>query len=103
MSTFVDFETLKARVKIEQTIPLLGLRMRQHADQYRGPCPACKQGGERGLAINAAKQGYYCVSQRKGGDLIALCLRTTFTGGQPDQRQRALPTGSLSAAPIMRS
>jgi len=31
MSTFVDFEDLKTRVKIEQTIPLLGLRMRQHA------------------------------------------------------------------------
>jgi len=72
MSTFVDFEALKARVKIEQTIPLLGLKLRQHGDQYRGPCPACKNGGDRALAINSGKQSYYCFSQRKGGDLIAL-------------------------------
>jgi DNA primase len=72
MSTFVDFEALKARVRIEQTIPLLGLKLRQHGDQYRGPCPACKNGGDRALAINSGKQSYYCFSQRKGGDLIAL-------------------------------
>jgi len=72
MSTFVDFEDLKARVRIEQTIPLLELKLRRQGDQYRGPCPACKQGGERGLAINTGKQSYYCFSQRKGGDLIAL-------------------------------
>ena len=34
MSTLVDFEDLKSRVKIEQTISLLALRMRQHGDQY---------------------------------------------------------------------
>ena len=56
MSTFVDFEALKARVKIEQAIPLLGLKLRQHGDQYRGPCPACKNGGDRALAINSGKQ-----------------------------------------------
>jgi DNA primase len=72
MSTFIDFEALKTRVKIEETIPLLGLRMRQHGDQYRGPCPACRQGGDRALAINSRMQSYYCFSQRKGGDLIAL-------------------------------
>src|SRR5580658_4461313 len=72
MSTFVDFETLKARINIDKTIPLLALKMRQHGDQYRGPCPACRQGGDRALAINSGKQSYYCFSQRKGGDLIAL-------------------------------
>src|SRR6202051_2995213 len=72
MSTFVDFEVLKSRVRIEQTISLLGLQMRQHGDQYRGPCPACKQGGDRALAINSGKQSYYCFSQKKGGDVIAL-------------------------------
>ena len=71
MSTFVDFEALKARVKIDQTIPHR-LKMLRHGDQYRGQCPACKQGGDRALAINSAKQSYYCFSQRKGGDLIAL-------------------------------
>lgn len=72
MSTFIDFEDLKARIRIEQTLPLLGLQMRQHGDQYRGPCPACRQGGDRALAINSGKQSYYCFSQKKGGDVIAL-------------------------------
>jgi DNA primase len=72
MSMFVDFEVLKTRIKIEQTIGLLGLQMRQHGDQYRGPCPACKQGGDRALAINSGKQSYYCFYQKKGGDVIAL-------------------------------
>jgi DNA primase len=71
-NTFIDFEALKARVKIEQAIPLLGLQMKQHGEQYRGPCPVCKQGGDRALAINSGKQSYYCFPQRKGGDLIAL-------------------------------
>jgi DNA primase len=72
MSTFIDFQRLKDRIRIDQAIPLLGLKLRQHGDQYRGPCPACKTGGERALAINASKHGYYCFAQRKGGDLIAL-------------------------------
>jgi DNA primase len=72
MSTFIDFEALKTRVKIEQTIPLRGLRMRQHGDQYRGPCPVCRQDGDRALAINSGLESYYCFPQRKGGDLIAL-------------------------------
>lgn len=72
MSMFVDFEDLKTRIRIEQTLPLLGLRMRQHGDQYRGACPACQNGGDRALAINSGKQSYYCFSQKKGGDIIAL-------------------------------
>ena len=66
MSTFVDFEDLKARVKIEQTIPLLGLKMRQHGDQYRGPCPACKSGGDRALAINSGKAELLLLFPAKG-------------------------------------
>ena len=57
MSTFVDFEVLKSRVRIEQTIGLLGLQMRQHGDQYRGPCPACKQGGDRALRFSRERAG----------------------------------------------
>src|SRR4029077_12455798 len=69
---FVDFAELKNRVKIEQVVPMLGLQMRQKGDQMRGPCPRCKAGGERALAVNTTNQSYYCFAEGKGGDLIAL-------------------------------
>lgn len=47
---------------------MLDLKLRQHGDQYRGPCPACKNAGHRALAINVRKQGYYCFAQRQGGN-----------------------------------
>jgi DNA primase len=113
MSTFVDFEDLKARIKIEQMIPLLGLRMRQNGVQYRGPCLACKQGGERGLALNSAKQSYYCFSERKGGDLIGLVAHTRgiaqkdaaaylveqFGNGQPARRDTSHSVSNSSPSP----
>lgn len=69
---FVDFAELKKRVRIENVVALLGLKMNQKGDQWRGPCTACKSGGERALAVNTTKQSYYCFAQAKGGDLIAL-------------------------------
>ncbi len=68
---FVDFAELKARVKIQDVVALLQLSMQQKGDQWRGPCPACNQGGERALAVNTSKQSYYCFADKKGGDLIA--------------------------------
>jgi hypothetical protein len=67
---FVDFAELKARIRIEQVIPILGLTMKG-GNQLRGPCPACK-GDPRAMAINTDKQGFYCHARSKGGDLIAL-------------------------------
>lgn len=78
MSTFVDFESLKARIRIEEILPLLGLSLRQHGTQYRGPCPACRS-GDRTLAVNSAKQSYYCFTERKGGDVIGLTAHVRGT------------------------
>lgn len=73
MSTkYVDFAQIKSSVPIASVIPLLNLTMRQNGPQFRGPCPACKSGGDRALAINTDKAGYYCFAQKKGGDVIAL-------------------------------
>src|SRR5688500_13557499 len=71
-TTFVDFAQLKESVRIEQIVAWLGLRMKQSGDQFRGPCPVCKTGGDRALAVNTAKQGFYCFSLKRGGDIIAL-------------------------------
>ena len=73
MSTkYVDFAQIKSSVSVASVIPVLNLTMRQNGAQFRGPCPACKAGGDRALAINADKAGYYCFAQKKGGDVIAL-------------------------------
>lgn len=71
-TAFVDFAVLKQRVKIEDVVALLKLQGVYKGEQWRGPCPACNQGGERALAVNTGKQSYYCFAEKKGGDLIAL-------------------------------
>jgi hypothetical protein len=81
---FVDFAAVKARVKIEDVIPILGLTMKGN-QQLRGPCPVCK-GDPRALAINIDKQGFYCHARGKGGDVIALTAHVRSTS----QREAAL-------------
>jgi hypothetical protein len=71
MTKFVDFEEVKATVTFGQAINLLSLQMKQHGQQWRGPCPACKKGGDRALVVTEGK-GFFCFSSHKGGDVIAL-------------------------------
>jgi hypothetical protein len=59
---FIDFQALKLEIKIEDAVPLFGLKVSQFKDQMRGPCPACKSGGDRALVITAAKSVYYCFA-----------------------------------------
>ena len=70
--TFYDFEAIKEAFPVEKVITLLGLDMKEKAGQHRGPCPACKSGGDRALAINSTKRSYYCFADGKGGDVISL-------------------------------
>ena len=69
---FVDFASLKERVKIEDAAAMLGLPMKQTGEQMRAPCPHCKSGGDRALVITPSKQLFYCFSAKTGGDLIKL-------------------------------
>ncbi|MGI9356599.1 MAG: CHC2 zinc finger domain-containing protein [Rhizobiaceae bacterium] len=69
---YVDFAALKQRVAIEEALPLLGLKMKQRAGQWRVPCPVCRSGGERALVVTPAKSAFYCFGGRVGGDVIAL-------------------------------
>jgi DNA primase len=68
---FIDFADLKNRVSIAQCVQMLDLRMKGN-DQLRSACPSCRNGGERALAVNISKSSYYCFSDGKGGDQIAL-------------------------------
>ncbi len=69
---FIDFHALKQEIKIEDTMPLLGLKVSQFSDQMRGPCPICKTGGDRALVVTASKGVFYCFAAGEGGDVIAL-------------------------------
>ena len=69
---FIDFQTLKQEIRIEEAMPLLGLKPAQFSDQMRSPCPACKSGGDRALVITASKNVFYCFASGQGGDLISL-------------------------------
>lgn len=70
--SFVDFAALKERVAIDDVLSDLGLQMKHHSGQWRGPCPTCKTGGNRALVITPEKSAFYCFGGRIGGDVIAL-------------------------------
>ncbi len=80
MSSFIDFNVLKETVTIDQVAGLLGLELKQSGGQLRGPCPACKSGGDRALVITPEKGVYYCFADKKGGDLIALAAHIREVG-----------------------
>lgn len=68
---FIDYAELKRRIPIEEAIPLLALSVKQHGQQWRGPCPTCKQGGDRALVITHGK-GFFCFGAKTGGDILKL-------------------------------
>jgi len=69
---YLDFKQLKDEVRIENACRSLNLTMAKAGAQMRGPCPACKTGGDRAMAINTDKQSFYCFPSRVGGDVIGL-------------------------------
>ena len=69
---FIYFRHLKQTVKIEEVFSRLGLSLKQYGEQSRGPCPACKSGGDRALVVTPSKAAFYCFAAKQGGDVIAL-------------------------------
>ena len=110
---FVDFAELKTRVSIEQAISVLGLNLKLHVNQYRGPCPTCQSGGDRALVITPGKGLFYCFAQKTGGDQIALVAHikglglsdaASFLGGTdtvPAPRSSAVQV-TVPAAPAVK-
>jgi len=76
---YVDFAELKGRVSITDAVGRLGVSLAQRHDQLRGPCPACKSGGDRALVVTPVKQAFYCFGGRTGGDVIALVAHVRGT------------------------
>jgi DNA primase len=72
MAKFIDFDAVKQQYTIDDTAAALKLVMTPGTNQMRGPCPACKAGGDRALVITPAKSVFYCFGARKGGDQLAL-------------------------------
>src|ERR1700688_856869 len=68
----IDFQKLKEDVSILRAASLVELKLTPHGEAYRSPCPRCEAGGERAIVITPAKAAYYCFSEKKGGDVIAL-------------------------------
>ena len=93
---FVDFAALKQRVRIEDVLPELGLEMKQHAGQWRGPCPACRSGGNRALVVTPEKSAFYCFGGRTGGDVIALVAHIRGLSAKAAAEELALMPGKGS-------
>lgn len=71
-----DFQLIKERVTIEAAAEALGLKLAKSGVQFRGPCPACGNGGDRALVVTPQKQLAYCFSAGVGGDLLFLWSHT---------------------------
>jgi DNA primase len=59
---YIDFAEIKQRVSIEEVVSRLGLKVTKRGHQLRAACPACKQGGDRALAITPQKSLFYCFA-----------------------------------------
>src|SRR5579864_299605 len=92
---FVDFQALKSRVRIDDAIPMLGLQMKQHGDQWRGVCPACRTTDERALVITPSKSVFYCQAAKKGGDLISLWSHIRGIGARDAAQEIADEIGTV--------
>ena len=69
----IDFQDLKARIPIEMVAQVLQPDMKEtngEVRQFRAPCPQCRVGGERAIAVTPGK-GYFCNADKRGGDVIA--------------------------------
>ncbi len=69
---YLDFETIKADYPISRVVELLELELKPSGKQMRGKCPVCEGDSQRNLVITPNKGLYYCFSEQKGGDQLAL-------------------------------
>lgn len=104
MGNFLDFQQIKADNPIEQVVEKLGLDMKKAGQQLRGPCPRCKAGGPRTLAVTPSKGAYYCFTDKRGGDAIELVAHINdmsvkeaagfLAGSVPEERDKKKGTKS---------
>ncbi|MEM6931973.1 MAG: CHC2 zinc finger domain-containing protein [Pseudomonadota bacterium] len=70
--SYLDFDAIKADHPIGDVAERLGLDLKRSGKQMRGKCPVCEGSGDRNLVITPEKGVYYCFSDGRGGDVIAL-------------------------------
>jgi DNA primase len=77
MIDMADFATLKEKITIVQALEMLGVmqQLNREGKGFRGPCPICKEGGNRSFQVYPETNSYYCWSERKGGSIIDLVAR----------------------------
>lgn len=69
----IDFAAVKNAVSIEAGARFLGLKLVQHQETFRCPCPVCKRAGDRAIVITPREGKWYCHGTCKtGGDVIKL-------------------------------
>lgn len=71
MRSFIDFADVKEKISFAEAISLLSLELKASGNQWRGPCPACRSGGDRALVVTEGR-GFFCFALKKGGDQISL-------------------------------
>ncbi len=92
MSSYVDFQDLKARVNIADVLSLLGIVTKQHGAQLRACCPIHKGTDQRGFVVTPAKGVWYCFGGCGGGDMIALVAKVR--GCDPKDAGRFIAEGT---------
>jgi DNA primase len=97
MRNFVDFAEVKERVSFAEALSCLGLELKGSGNQWRGPCPACKSGGDRALVVTEGR-GFFCFSLKKGGDQIALAAHILDVPAKDAARTLAQHAGLLPGA-----
>ena len=78
--SFLDFNEIKAANAIDEVAQRLGIQLNKSGSSMRGKCLKCESTGDRNLAITPTRGVYYCFSDGKGGDVIALVSHTLGIG-----------------------
>lgn len=78
--SFLPFEEIKASNPIADVAERLGLNLNKSGKSLRGKCPVCASDGDRNLVITPEKNVYFCFTEGKGGDVIALAAHVKGIG-----------------------
>lgn len=98
---YLDFAEIKAQLDIVEVAKFLKLDLKESNGevlQYRSPCPRCKAGGDRALAITPSK-GYFCNAVKRGGDVLALYAHIQGVGFRESAQQLGEHFGLFHESP----
>ena len=104
---WVDFEDVKANVRIEQVLELFDITgLKKQGSELRGKCPLHDGDGKRTLSVNPERGLWFCFSGKAGGNTLdlaaaikdcsirdaALLLQKRFLKGdsEPEAEHRAV-------------